>query len=312
MDLIPDLVQYHPDHQAEDAMGALVASKYPTRLFLKAADHTYVECGAGATGWSCWGGKAGGTPFNTGTGSTKRADAIAEPNERAGITTYLVNGVCHQAANRILFPAKIQVSNARGYFLSRSIFGSYGKPSLFNHHAHVSGDLPACLGVPQKGGQSGGLSAAQAMSKQDILLLKNTSRSHDRLSPSQRPADPVAVLDWMKANVRLFEREVSLQFREKLDSGTMAKLKAAKVEVEMDHYQMSRAFLRGLLKAHDFVLAFNEMTMRFQDNCANTLSEGAYETMFAVRRDERLVLADPDAVDAAFGVGTAAKVYGTR
>lgn len=38
-------------------MGMLVVRHYPTKLFLKAADHTYVECGTGAQGWSCWGGK---------------------------------------------------------------------------------------------------------------------------------------------------------------------------------------------------------------------------------------------------------------
>ena len=52
-------------------MGTLIAKKYPTKLFLKAADHTYVECGTGGKAWSCWGGKTGGTAFNSGTGTTR-------------------------------------------------------------------------------------------------------------------------------------------------------------------------------------------------------------------------------------------------
>jgi hypothetical protein len=40
-----------------------------------------------------------------GAGSTLRADAIAEPDERAGITCYAINGVCQQAAKRILLAA---------------------------------------------------------------------------------------------------------------------------------------------------------------------------------------------------------------
>jgi hypothetical protein len=82
-------------------MGTLVVKHYPTALFANAADHTYVECGTGGKAWSCWGGQTGGAVLRQATGSTKRADAIAEPNERAGITCYLINGVCHQAANRI-------------------------------------------------------------------------------------------------------------------------------------------------------------------------------------------------------------------
>jgi hypothetical protein len=132
-------------------MGTLVAKKYPTKLFANAADHTYVECSNGARGWSCWGSKTGGTAFNSGAGSTNRADSIAEPNERAGITCYLINGVCHQAANRILLPAGILVSAARGYSVSSAIFGPYGRAglwpcsALFNQYAGITGDLPGCM-----------------------------------------------------------------------------------------------------------------------------------------------------------------------
>src|SRR5512143_1288720 len=128
-------------------MGILVAKKYPTKLFLKAADHTYVKCGTGGKAWGCWGGKTGGTELRRGVGSTNQADAIAEPNERAGISCYLINGVCHRAANRILFPAGITVIGARGYDVSEALFGTYGSPrgpfgtcpSPFDQHPGVTG-----------------------------------------------------------------------------------------------------------------------------------------------------------------------------
>lgn len=290
-------------------MGLLVARKYPTRLFAKAADHTYVECGSGAKAWGCWGGKLGGDAFNTGRGSTKRADVIARPDERAGIATYLVNGVCHQAANRVLLPAKIQVSSARGYFLSRSIFGAYGKPSTFDHHANVHGDLAECLANLS---ESVVLSRipAQKMTAQDRALLKNITRSHDHFQDSRRSADPLTVFDWMKSNVRMFEREITLQFRGRLDRKTMAGLKEAKLDVEVDHYRMSSVFLRLQSNATNLVLEFNAMTNRFQDLCADTLNKDDYKIMFGTAPDERLVLADPSAVDEAFGLGIAATVYG--
>jgi hypothetical protein len=83
-------------------MGELVAKAYPTNLFARLADHTYVECSTGGKAWACWGGKTGGHALGHGPASTMRADAIARPDEKANIKCYLINGVCHQAANRIL------------------------------------------------------------------------------------------------------------------------------------------------------------------------------------------------------------------
>jgi hypothetical protein len=131
-------------------MGQLVAKAYRSGMTGKTADHTYVECGTGARGWGCWGGKGGGSTINSGTGSTERAELIAQPDERADITCYAINGVCHQAANRILLPASITVSAAGGYWVSNAMFGPYGRPAWwpcaapFNQHLGVTGDLAPC------------------------------------------------------------------------------------------------------------------------------------------------------------------------
>ena len=96
-------------------MGQLIAWHYRTTSFAKLADHTYVTCGNLGKAWGCWGGKTGGTVLRQGSGSTAQANTIANPDEKAGIKCYLINGVCHQAANRILYPAGITVRQARGY-----------------------------------------------------------------------------------------------------------------------------------------------------------------------------------------------------
>src|SRR5262245_12158331 len=133
-------------------MGELIAMRYPIPLVANLADHTYVTCGTGGRSWSCWGGKTGGTELRRGIGSTLRADQIAGADERGGITCYLINGVCHQAANRILLPAAITVRGALGYEVSEALFGTYGRPggifgrckAPFDQLTGVSGDLPAC------------------------------------------------------------------------------------------------------------------------------------------------------------------------
>src|SRR3990170_2888258 len=133
-------------------MGALVILRYPAFFGRSPVDHTYVMCGTGRRAWSCWGGKTGGTPLRMGSGSTRQANAIAGLDERAGITCYGVNGVCHQAANRVAFPARILALGARGYGLSEALFGPYGRErgpfglckAPFEQHAGVTGDLDEC------------------------------------------------------------------------------------------------------------------------------------------------------------------------
>src|SRR5438270_1164190 len=200
-------------------MGTLVAMHYPTKLAFGAADHTYVMCGTGGTAWGCWGGKTGGTVLRSGSGSTSQADAIAEPNERAGITCYLINGVCHQAANRILFPAGIFVTGARGYGVSSALFGPYGRPrgplgtcsAPFNQHTGVTGDLPACA-TPELG-----VKAAEGVrSPQEEAYLARVTQAYRQVDdlPLEAARKPEGLLpDFM---VQLFDYQIEFKLGESL------------------------------------------------------------------------------------------------
>ena len=66
-------------------------------------DHTYVTSSHGHA-WGCFGRSAGGTQIGSAVGNFDQADCLSQPNAQAGIG-YGSIGVCHQAANRILFPA---------------------------------------------------------------------------------------------------------------------------------------------------------------------------------------------------------------
>src|SRR5450830_265265 len=251
-------------------MGTLIAKKYPTKLFLKAADHTYVECGTGAKAWSCCGGKTGGTAFNSRTGSTVRADTIAQPNERANITCYLVNGVCHQAANRILLPAGILVTGARGYGLSQAIFGAYGKVmggrchAPFNQYSGITGDLSAC--TPAAGDATHTRATAEQTRRQKFrnsllrMLDKRAAGTHD-------------ALERMRINVRAFEREVRFELDGELSDKTAQGLREAKGKADLEHFRLCENFERQEVNAVQFVKGFNRMTVNFQDDLANVLSE---------------------------------------
>ena len=291
-------------------MGLLIAKKYPTKLFLNAADHTYVECGNGGKAWGCWGGNTGGTAFNSGTGSTKRADCIAKPNERAGITCYLVNGVCHQAANRILLPAGILVSAARGYSVSSAIFGTYGRVGFwlcsapFDQCPGVTGDLPACLATKSPTPKSGKALAPT------LPLLEGEDKHIRSIKQAYNKFDHLGAtpLGAMKFHADLFDREVKFRLGE--DLGKVAKeLRLAKETVELNHRHMVEAFAHKKMLPAEFIKAFNNMTLKFQDDVASALNKTQYKKLLDLKRDEKVILADPDIIKKLYGEGTVNEVY---
>lgn len=89
------------------------------------ADHTYVQSDNGIS-WRCWGRDSGGTAICARSGDSTHANCISQPRSRAGIE-YGKTGVCHQTANRILYPARVLVSEAKGYWLSSALYGTYGR-----------------------------------------------------------------------------------------------------------------------------------------------------------------------------------------
>lgn len=291
-------------------MGVLIAKKYPTELFAKAADHTYVECGTGAKAWGCWGEKTGGTAFNSGTGSTGRAGAIAGSNERAGIQCYLVNGVCHQAANRILLPAGILVSAARGYGVSSTLYGAYGRTrrppcfAPFYQAEDITGDLPECV--------AGSAKQATRVIARPVAALKAGEARHlsaIRRSYARFEAVETTPLEEMNFQMRLFSMEA--EFRLGVDAARGGSgLRLAKEKVELKHHSLVEDFGRQEMKPAEFIKAFNRMTLDLQDDIANAVSKSQYSALLQMDRDERVVVADPKVIRMLYGKQVVQDVYG--
>jgi hypothetical protein len=292
-------------------MGTLVAKHYPTKLFLKAADHTYVECGTGAKGWKCWGGKTGGAVLRSAPGSSLRADRVAQPKERAGITCYLVNGVCHQAANRILEQSGITVDGARGYSLSMALFGVYGRVNAalglchapFHKHPGVTGDLPACIG-PQAvdpDAPPAPTSNPDRLDFQDARYMEEVHRLYER----HEGVDALGVEDLLELQLAHFKLFVNHKLATPQDRITMpnyASLMAVREDFERQRLNAEAEFAEtrdGL----QFAARFDELTLAFQDDVAGVLDEPSYQRLLDLGRDERIVLSNPD---------TVAEIYGGR
>jgi hypothetical protein len=78
----------------------------------------------------CFGRDSSGLLLQYATGDSSLADCLAKPIRPPGVYAgirYGITGVCHQAANRILYAAGITVAQANGYGASVTTWGSYGR-----------------------------------------------------------------------------------------------------------------------------------------------------------------------------------------
>lgn len=292
-------------------MGTLVVMRYATSMFASLADHIYVTCGAGKRGWGCWGGKSGGAELRRGTGSTRQADAIAEADERARIKCYLINGVCHQAANRILSPAGITARGARGYDVSEAMFGTYGRPrgplgtcqSPFRKHADVAGDLPDCVEPratrPLKTRKAPTLSPEER--KRERNYIKGVLAIYGKDERVLKSAKGLRGPDLAGFHLKLFMYKAQYNLGPKLDKRLSAKLKAIRLSAEWSRMKVEDLFINKEMKTSEFVDALNQETILFQEAAANTLKPGQYRLLFGLKPGDTVVLADPRIVKAVYG-----------
>ena len=288
-------------------MGTLIVKRYRTSLALKAADHTYVECGTGAKGWGCWGGKTGGATFRQAAGSTRRADAIARADEKAGISCYLLSGVCHQASNRILQAADRSVDGVRGYTLSVAAFGHYGREQtllarchspLFEHH-DVCGDLLECRDI-ELGENHTNLEpdGRELYDYSDAIYMSEVRSIYSRNSRLRNP-------DYQQ----LFESQMALfcaliGHRARRAGMELERWKQQRVIKARERFEEGRMGaeleVSGFNQLLEFANQFNTLTHSFQDDLANALDSMEYGALLGLSRDERIVLADPDILKDAY------------
>lgn len=287
-------------------MGTLIAKVYPTKLFLKAADHTYVTCGTDMKSWGCWGGKTGGKNINQGTGSTKRADAIAQPNEKAGIKRYLIDGVCHQAANRILLPAKILVSNARGYKLSTAVFGTYGRGN-FDTFENIFGDLDESidsLEIPITKQED---TYQNTIDREIITANLKIYKKYINIKSLENLNFEEISEYFININMEIFTEEVKIISHNNIENIKLTHLQKAKEKLEIKLFKENFS----LLETNDifYIKEIDDAIQKFQDDVADILSDDEYKKIIGLERKERIMLINPEAIDLMFGDGTSKKLF---
>lgn len=292
-------------------MGTIVVMCYATKLFANLADHTYIKSGMGRKAWGCWGGKIGGAELRRGTGSTKQADAIAEPDERAGIKCYLINGVCHQAANRILFPAGMTIRGARGYDVSEALFGTYGRPrgpigtclSPFHKHADVTGELLECIEArmtrKRVTRKVPALSADER--KREEKYINGVLAIYGKDERTLRSTRGLRGPDLADFQLKLFMYKAQYSLGSKIDKSLSAKLKDIRLSAEWSRMKIEDLFVNKEMTAGEFVNALNKETILFQEAAANALKADHYKLLFGLKPGDTVVLADPRIVKKVYG-----------
>jgi hypothetical protein len=109
-------------------MAVGIVSGYAVPIEGMPADHTYVLSDAGHV-WPCWGRSTGGREICEGLAELDDANCLSQPKSQAGIR-YGFTGVCHQTANRILYPSGATVEAAEGYRYSVFAWGTYGRRGM--------------------------------------------------------------------------------------------------------------------------------------------------------------------------------------
>src|SRR5690606_6584333 len=281
-------------------MGTLVGRHYRTTMMLKLADHTYVECGTGGKAWGCWGGKPGGAVLRSGAGSTRRADAIAGADERAGITCYLINGVCHQAANRILFPAGITVRGARGYWVSTSLFGVYGRASAlfglckapFNQQPGVTGDLPQCMEGTSTPPEHAGADPGEQTFLKEVLEL---SERQDAAVQAERAEEHLVAIQ-----VEMFGALVRYRLGPRLEESMYGALLQLRQDIERRQLEVDRAWADGALTPDELTGRKTDIAAKFQKAVGGVLDDSEYEQLLELPKRDILEVGDPEIARAAY------------
>ena len=250
-------------------------------------DHTWVtsfaagsQCPPPQNYWYSWGGC-----HETGPGTaakplaTHAADlAVAKclctsdlgeylpPNSpsHGGIDLYGIDGVCHQLSNRILWAATkgtgdpVTVEGAKGYGVSRWVFGMYG------------------------------VNLAE--------WQQRIARCTAAAAPPAAPGTPVAMA-MMAAAPRTLNADLAAMVREKLGP-EVASAKAERVMLVRNNVLAAKARLdrdvrRGAIPPREFAERTNELINRGLAQVAATLTPEEYQRLFGIPPGEKIAVVDP-------------------
>lgn len=262
------------------------------------ADHTYVTSSDGGK-WGCWGRSSGGRKISSGTGSSKRANCLSQSSSHAGII-YGVTGVCHQTANRILYPARVVVSRASGYWASVTMYGTYGTHSIVSlaeweirktRCNKVSDDfgIKALAAAPKAGIKAINEPTAESgmkayLDKVDSIYAKQTSEMKMSAVPMAQKTDFLA-------------QELELLFDYRLgaakDSKKITTLQKLQSSILHEKEGFDEALIGRDISVEEYAQKVNGLMAKFMKESGAQLGREAHTKVFGMTPDTVFKIVDP-------------------
>ncbi len=253
------------------------------------ADHTYVLSSDGHS-WPCWGSSTGGNAICSGEGSSSVANCISQPNSWAGII-YGVTGVCHQTADRILFPARVIVSRARDFWLSSILYGVYGT-DLIEWGAKAG----ACYLF---GGGPGGPHPIP-----NLALANAASAEGKKSAPQQDKSEK----DFLEKIIALYsdtsqapetllgnELELMIDYRlgAEFDSDKTKEILSLHKDLLKKKHEVDLALYKKDLNGEKYAAEVNNLFSEVLKSKAEILGDEDYEKLFGMKPGKSVTIVDP-------------------
>jgi hypothetical protein len=262
-------------------------------------DHTYVTSDNPPFVWPCWGRGAGGKMICRGNGNSSVANCISQPNSYAGIV-YGVTGVCHQTANRILFPAGVTVSKAGGYWASSLAYGIYG-----TNFPEFLARLATCntlLASPALKGKASVKplemdTRAQSHSIDDLENAYVQKIVAVYTEHMQMPHSSSTIMKEESSSLLGKELELTMEFRlgGNLDSQITKSVLKKQADFLKEKGEMDRELYSTDLSIEKYVKEVNDLFGDLFTSLPEFMGKDKYEKIFdLVPSKDRFVLIDPD------------------
>ena len=243
-------------------------------------DHTYVTSSDGHI-WNCWGRSSGGQVICSGEAESEHAECLSQRKSHAGLL-YGLTGVCHQTANRILFPARCIVSKATNYWLTAFIYGTYGlSVEAFQHRINTCLQAPDYL-IPR-------LDSDHTELTYEMIYLQEINKLYAHALTMQRQTG----ISKKQMILSLLQDELRLATAYRL--GTQASTNVAdtllKYQSELHKAKSfyDRTFLAKRILPVQYAEKMNELTKAAFKDINKSLGEDSFQEMFGIIKEVQLI-----------------------
>ena len=259
------------------------------------ADHTYVTSSDGFA-WGCWGRSSGGKTICASTGSSGKANCISQPGSTAGLI-YGITGVCHQTANRILYPARAIVSDAAGYWASILLYGTYGT-SLAEWEIRKSNCISGVLGLKAQESESTAITRIVKeptpepgikayLDKVDAIYAAQTSNMKIPTLPEAKTREFLSQELGLLFDYRLGLANI------KTNSKNITTLQKLQASILGEKENFDGALIGGNISAAEYAQKVNGLLMAFMKESGSLLGRDVHTKVFGMPPDAIFMVADP-------------------